>query len=121
MIHFELLQDQKILSVTPEGPLQSEDFKILADAMDPLIEAGGDLKGLIIDAPIFSGWESFADLVSHMKYVKNHERHIQKIAVVTDSGFLSVMPRIVSHFVKADVRHFAGDEKSQAMFWLSED
>ncbi len=105
--------------MTPEGPLQKADFEKLAEVVDPFIEAGGDLQGLLIDAPTFPGWQSFSDFVSHFKFVKNHERHIRKIAAVSDSGFLSIMPHIVRHFVHADVRHFASDEKGKALAWLS--
>ena len=120
MIHFELNRDQKILSITPEGPLKSEDFQKLAAAVDPVIADGGDLKGLLIDAPAFPGWSGFADMVSHMTFVKDHQRHIQRIAVVSDNGFLSVMPRVASHFVQGEVRHFAAGQKEEALAWLSD-
>jgi hypothetical protein len=29
-------------------------------------------------------------LLSHFKFVKNHHRHIAKVAAVIDSGFLSI-------------------------------
>ena len=119
MIHFELLRAQRILTITPEGPLQAADFQKLSEAVDPLIETEGDLKGLLIDAPSFPGWESFGDMVSHIKFVKNHERHIEKVAVVSDSGFLSIMPRFISHFIHAQIRHFGSSEKVQALAWLT--
>ncbi len=120
MLHFELQRESRILTLTPEGPLQGADFQKLAAAVDPFIEAGGDLQGVLVDAPAFPGWQTFGDLISHVKFVKNHERHIRKIAVVSDSGFLSVMPSIVSHFIHAEVRHFAGGEKTQALAWLED-
>jgi hypothetical protein len=119
MIHFELLRDQRILTITPEGPLQASDFQKLSEAVDPFIQTEGDLKGLLIDAPAFPGWHSFGDMVSHFKFVKNHERHIEKVAVVSDSGFISIMPHFVRHFIHAEIRHFDGSEKEQAMAWLS--
>ncbi len=36
----------------------------------------------------------------------------------TDSGFLTVMPHIIDHFMKADVRYFAYTDKEQALEWL---
>jgi len=119
MIHFELLRDQGILTVTPEGPLQAADFKKLSQAIDPFIEAEGNLKGLLIDAPAFPGWQSFGDMVSHFKFVKSHERHIKKVAVVSDSSFATVMPYFVRHFIHAEIRHFDSSEKDQAMAWLT--
>ncbi len=119
MLHFDLLRDRRILIVTPEGPLQSDDFRKLAEAVDPLIAAEGDLTGLLIDAPHFPGWQSFGDLVSHFRFVKNHVRHIRKVAVVSDSGFLSILPSVATHFVHAEVKHFEGGEKARAMAWIA--
>ena len=119
MIHFTLLSDPKILSITPEGPLEAADFQKLSDSVDPLIETDGDLKGMLIEAPSFPGWDSFGDKVSHLKFVKNHERHIEKVAVVSDNGFLSIMPHFISHFIHAHIRHFGSSEKAQALAWLT--
>jgi len=74
---------------------------------------------LLIDAPAFPGWQTFGDLVSHFKFVKNHERHIEKVAVVSDSGFVSIMPHVVGHFIHAEIRHFGSSEKEQALAWLT--
>jgi hypothetical protein len=39
----------------------------------------------------FPGWESFGALVSHLKFVADHHRQIERIAAVTDSGFLKIV------------------------------
>ncbi len=119
ILHFELNREQGILTLTPEGPLQVADFQKLAEAIDPYIEAEGDLNGLLIDAPEFPGWQSFADLVGHFSFIRSHERHIRKIAGVSDSRFLAEMPHIVRHFVQAEVRHFDGDQKAVALAWIT--
>jgi len=118
MIHHELLREQGILIVTPEGPLQQADFETLAQFVDPFIESEGELHGLLIHTESFPGWSDFAALLSHLKFVKNHHSHIAKVAAVTDSGFLSIMPSIVSHFVHAQVRHFDYGDKQSALAWL---
>jgi hypothetical protein len=118
MIHHELLRDQGILIVTPEGPLQQADFETLAQLVDPFIESEGELRGLLVHTESFPGWADFAALLSHLKFVKNHQQHIAKVAAVTDSGFLTIMPSIVSHFVHAQVRHFDYGDKEKAMEWL---
>lgn len=118
MIHHELLRDEGILIVTPEGPLESMDFEVLAREVDPYIEEEGKLNGLMIYAESFPGWDNFAALVSHVKFVKHHHQNIRKVAAVTDSGFLSILPRVASHFVHADVRHFGYRDKEGALNWL---
>ena len=118
MIHHELLRDQGILILTPEGPLQQTDFEKLAQLIDPYIESEGELYGLMIQTKSFPGWSDFAALLSHLKFVKNHHQYIAKIAAVTDSSFLTIMPTIVSHFIHAQVRHFDYSDKQNALIWL---
>ena len=118
MLVNELMLDEKILVVTPEGSLEATDFESLAKKVDPYIEANGTLNGLMIYTESFPGWENFAALLSHIKFVKEHHRTIGKVAAVTDSGFLSILPRVASHFVHANVKHFSYQEKDIALDWL---
>jgi hypothetical protein len=118
MIHFELLRDRGILIVTPQGPLEKSDFELIGQEVDPFIAAKGKLTGLMIYAKAFPGWKNFEGLLSHLKFVGEHQRHIGRVAAVTDNEFLSIMPTIVAHFVSADVKHFAFDEKERALAWL---
>ena len=87
--------------------------------MDPLIKTKGELNGLMIYVESFPGWSDFAALVTHLKFVKDHQRYFAKVAAVTDSGFLSILPHIADHFVRAEVRHFGFADKQNALTWLS--
>jgi len=118
MIHFDLLRDRGILIVTPQGPLEKADFELVAQEVDPFIAAKGKLTGLMIYAKSFPGWKNFEGLLSHLKFVGEHQRKIERVAAVTDSEFLSIMPSIITHFVHAEVRHFGLDEKERALVWL---
>jgi len=118
MIQFELLRDRGILIVSPEDPLEKSDFERLAREIDPFIESNGKLTGLMICAKAFPGWNSFEAFVSHLSFVKDHHRKIERIVVASDSEFLKIMPHIVKHFVSAEVRHFASDERTKALAWL---
>jgi hypothetical protein len=118
MIHFELFRDRSILLITPDGALEKADFEQLAKEVDPFIASKGKLAGLMIYAKSFPGWDSFGAFVSHLKFVADHHRQIERIAAVTDSGFLKIMPRIADHFVQAKVRHFDFEKKDQALAWL---
>lgn len=119
MIRHELLRDEGILIVTPQGPLESTDFEMLARVVDPYIEEKGKLNGLMIYTESFPGWNDFAALVSHLEFVKNHHQNIRKVAAVTDRGFLSILPRVANHFVQADLRHFDYRDKESALNWLN--
>ena len=75
----------------------------------------------MICAKAFPGWESFGALVSHLRFVKDHHRKIDRIAAVTDSEFLKIMPHIAKHFVSAEIRQFPSDERTQALAWIDAD
>jgi len=79
VIEYEILPDNGVVIVTPVSPLEKADFVKLAQAVDPLIESQGRLNGLMIYVEDFPGWEDFGALVSHMKFVKDHHRHIQNL------------------------------------------
>ena len=118
MLNDELLHNEKILIVIPDGPLESSDFARLANEIDPFIEEKGKLNGLMIYTESFPGWNDFAALVSHLKFVKIHHQRIERVAAVTDSGFWSILPRVARHFVSAEIRHFNRLDKKHALNWL---
>ncbi|HYV35077.1 MAG TPA: STAS/SEC14 domain-containing protein [Gemmataceae bacterium] len=118
MLNHELLQSEGILVLRPQAPLEAADFQKLALEVDPYIEANGILRGIMLDAESFPGWKDFASLVAHLKFVKDHHRKVQKIAVVSDSTFLTAAPKIAGHFVHAEVRHFPRAERKEALDWL---
>ena len=118
MITHELNEEDGILVVSPQSPLQSSDFTRIAEQIDPFIEKKGRLNGLMILAETFPGWENFGALLSHLKFVRDHHRKIKKVAAVTDNKFLSIMPIVADYFVNAEVRHFSFGDRQAAVEWL---
>jgi SpoIIAA-like len=118
MIEYALDTVHSILTVRPKSSLEQSDFAELAAAADPYIEEAGGLAGLIIDAPTFPGWESLGAMAAHFRFVRDHHRHIRKIALVTDSAAGSVAEHLASHFVSAEIRQFPGGELEVAERWI---
>lgn len=87
MIELKLL----LVVLFPHGPLEKADFERLAQEIDPFIVAK-KLTGLTICAKAFPGWDNFGTLVSHLRFVRDHHRHVERIAAVTDSEFLKIVP-----------------------------
>jgi len=121
MLNYELNRSEGILILKPIGPLASTDFENLARELDPYIIETGSLNGLMIYVKSFPGWDNFAAFLSHIKFVKNHHQKIKKIAAVTGSSFLSIMPQVANHFIQAEVRHFDYNDKDAALNWLKAD
>ncbi len=112
------ITESGVLIVQPSGPLTKDDFDSLVRKADPWIEEHGLLQGLLIDAPGFSGWKNFAGLQSHLRFVRDHHRDIARVAMASDSAFLTALPVLARHFVKAEIQRFEAGDTEKAMRWL---
>ena len=119
MIDYELDAAPSILVIRPDSALNKGDFATLSKAIDPQIKATGDLAGVIIDAPSFPGWENFGSMVSHFRFVRDHQKRVKKVAVVTDSPLGDVAEHLASHFVSAEIKHFPAGETEAARAWIT--
>jgi hypothetical protein len=84
----------------------------------PYISERGKLTGLLIEAESFPGWDSFGALIQHMQSVRDHHRHIDRVAAVTGSAFLRIAPRIAEHFAHPEIKVLASGERQKALDWL---
>jgi hypothetical protein len=76
------------------------------------------LQGILIEAQSFPGWNTFGALVSHLRFVRDHHRLVKRIAAVSNSAVLSILPQVAKHFVEAEVRHFNAQDRQSALAWL---
>ena len=119
MIDYDVDTAHSIVLVRPQSRLDKDDFVELAKAVDPQIEATGDLAGVIIDAPSFPGWEDFGSMISHFRFVRDHQKHVKRVAVVTDSALGNVAEHLASHFVSAEIKQFPGGQTEAARQWIT--
>ena len=120
MLKYELRQGDGILVLHPEGPLEAADFTTLASDLDDYRERHGKLRGVLIRAKSYPGWKDFDALLAHLKFVKEHHRGIEKVAVVADGVIANLMPNIANHFVHAQVRQFDFADEAAAWAWLTQ-
>jgi hypothetical protein len=120
MIEAKLFREEGVVEVYPSGALKAVDFEQLAALVDPFIEANGALKGVMIVADRFPGWDSFGALIGHVRFVREHHKLVRRVATVSDGATLSLLPQLAKHFVKAEVRHFPFAERDAAMEWLKQ-
>ena len=120
-LRFELLTEKGVLVLEPQGELEAGDFERLSAEVDPYIEEVGGLRGLMIVAEHFPGWDDFAALTSHIRFVRDHHKQIRKIAFVSDDRLLSLLPRIGAQFLAAEARAFPMAERDVALLWVGEE
>ena len=109
-----------ILTVKPLAALEAADFRRIAATVDAWLESGKRLHGILIDAASFPGWKDFEALTAHLRFVREHHREIPRVALVTDTAAMALLPKLARHFVAAGLRHFTADQRQAAVEWLDQ-
>ena len=121
MLNVHLDEAKGIVSLEPVGKLSKNDFAAVAGIIDPYIKKAGKLNGLIVNVKSFPGWDSFATLVRHLKFIKNHHQKVSRVAFVTDSPIGNFAEHVASHFINATIKHFPFDRLEDARKWITGD
>jgi hypothetical protein len=117
-LKFEILEEQGVLIMQPDGELEAADFDRLSARLDPYLASAGVLEGVMIVAEHFPGWDDFAALTSHVRFVREHHTKVRKVALVTSDRLVSAIPRFASRFVDAEVRAFPMSRRDEALLWV---
>jgi hypothetical protein len=118
-VSYHLIRESGVIVVEVKQALRAQDFEELASAADAWIEAHGDLQGLVIHAREFPGWENFASFLRHVRFVRDHHRHVKRIAFAADTKLTNVLPAIAELFVHAEVKNFGYDDLDVAIAWAA--
>lgn len=119
MLETTIDEANNMIVVTPKDALSEADFEALGGTLDSYVNEHDRAPGLVIAAQGLPHWKNMSALMAHMKVVRDHEHVIPKVALVSDSALLSVMPTLVDVFVDAKVRHFAENDLEKAKSWVS--
>jgi hypothetical protein len=116
-VSHRLLPDSGVIVVEVKQALRAQDFDALAFTADAWIEAHGSLQGLVIHTREFPGWENLGSFFRHVRFVRDHQRHVKRIALAADTKLASLAPTIAEHFIQAEVKRFGYDELDTAIAW----
>ena len=119
MLEHTLDAKNGILQLRPNAALKKEDFAALAKSVDPYIEKNGALSGILIELAAFPGWESLGAMAAHFRFVRDHHKKVRKVAIVTDAKLGDVAEKVASHFVAAEIKHFAAGQADAARQWIA--
>jgi len=115
-----LVPESGVLVVEVSQALRAQDFDALAATADGWIDAHGELPGLVIHARAFPGWENLGGLIRHIRFLRDHHRHLRRVALASDSKLAGLGPKLAEHFVQAEVRRFGYDELEAAIAWAGQ-
>ena len=115
-----VLPDTEVLVVEPRAALRVADLDALAAAADAWLDAHGELRGLVVHARTFPGWENLASMMRHLRFVHDYQRRIHRIALATESRLAGAAQAFAELFASAEVKAFAYDALDDAIAWAGE-
>ena len=116
-VSHRLLPETGVLLIEPAGALRREDFEAITRTVDPWMRAHGGLRGVVVHARAFPGWENLGSLLRHVRFVREHHRRIARVALVADGWLAELAPVLARQLLHAEVRHFPYAELTEALRW----
>jgi len=108
-----------ILKIIAPKTLRSDDFIELAPAVDSLIEKQQTIR-LLIDASELDGWADATAVEKHMMFVKTHQQHVERIAVIAQHEWQHWFVGAVRVFLHPGVKVFDKAHETDALRWLAD-
>jgi len=118
MLDYSIMKPEGILVLKPHTPLSKDDFDGLSTMVDAYLSEHDKLQGVLIRSKGFPGWENFGGFTAHMHFFHEHQKKVERVAIVTDSHFASLVESLGKHFSSAEVKHFPFTDDEQAFDWL---
>jgi hypothetical protein len=117
-ITYRMMPERGVLLIEPHGRLRAEDFDALDAAAYAWIEsADRSLRGVVVHARQFPGWENLGSLLRHVRFVRDQHRKIRRVALAVDGAVAQIAPALVDHFVHAELKQFGADDLEPAIVW----
>lgn len=108
------------LVLVPSGPLTQRDLDALNAAFDARVARTECIPNLVIRADSFPAWADLSALFKHLRFIRQHQRLVDRVAIVSDARALDIAPRLVRRLVSADVRQFPAAEFDAALAWVAD-
>jgi hypothetical protein len=116
MIKTEIISGNALKILAPEK-FKADDFSQIAPQVDSLILQHGKIR-LLIDASKCNGWKNVAAFEKHVRFVKNHQQKVERIAVIVGHEWQHWLIIAVRMFVHPKVRTYDENEANEAQQWL---
>jgi len=119
MLSYQEIPGTNIAELVVDGKVTRQDFEDIAGRMEKLIEEHGRVR-LLEEIRSFGGFE-LSVLWDDMKFAFGHLKDFERVAVVTDKGWIKNWSKFGNIFIKADVRVFEPSQIEDARAWLRKD
>jgi hypothetical protein len=120
-IDYRILADRGVLVIEPRGALRTEDFDALSATVDAWLESTDQpLRGIVVHARTFPGWENLGSFLRHVRFVRDHHRRVKRVALSTDTALAGIASSLVDHFTEATVKRYDYEDFECAIDWAAD-
>jgi hypothetical protein len=116
--HVDELSHGRVLEVDLHGKLAREDYERFVPEIERMIREYFKIR-VLITMHDFHGWDAGA-IMEDIKWNARHFSDIERLAVVGEKTWHTLMTRFSRPFSKTEVRYFTAEELDAARAWINE-
>lgn len=117
MLNIHVDATKNVITARPEGPIPASEFEALGEAIETYANDHDRMPGLIVHLKGLPHWQGLSAMRAHFDVVRKHGMVLPRVAIVTDTMGLSMLPNLANIFVRARVRHFDVRQEDEAIAW----
>ena len=111
--------DETVLYIKVLGKVEKGDFEDnIKMPADHIISEYGKIRGILIDASEFEGWEDFPALMEHIGFIRQLNHDVYRVAIIGDKTWQKLLPPIAGLFVEPVIRRFDPGHGEEAEDWI---
>lgn len=107
----------KVVHAVIDDEIDKEFLGEMKATIERVANETGNVPSLVIEVKSFEGWDDFDDFRAHMNLVKQNQKLVGRIAIVSDKGYVKLLKPVASVFLKANVRRFEPADLQDALTW----
>lgn len=119
-VSHRLFRDEGVVVIEVKKMLHSFDFDAVVNKVNASLAAGNELKGLVIHAHDYSGWEKLSSFFRHLQFHGDAHQQLRRVGVAGDLGVTGFAPQLSQHFLSAEVKSFGYGDLSAAIAWAGD-
>ena len=115
----EFRSDDNVFYIKVLGKIEEGDFEnnIREAAEDAIVEYG-KIRGILVDASDFEGWEDFPALLEHIGFIRELDDSVYRVAIIGDQTWQKLIPPIAGLFLEPLIKRFDPGHAADAEDWV---
>ena len=111
--------DENVFYIKVLGKIEKGDFENnITRPADHVIAEYGKIRGIIIDASKFAGWEDFPALMEHIGFIRELDDNVGRVAIIGDATWQKLLPPVASLFLEPTTKRFEPGHGQDAEDWV---